>query len=391
MQYPSYDFTIVGGGLSGLICAVALARLNFRIALLEAKPFELEAQQETSQPLALSYATYLLLNEWGLWQDLESSATAIKDIHVSQRGYWGRVLLRSEESDVPALGYVVPAAALMNHFFNKVCSFPQVTVYPKTRLIQWSKETDGLLINVEEEGVEKTLNTHLLIAADGIHSSVRNLANIGVEERDYQQTAVITQVEVSQEHHGCAYERFDNEGPIALLPLPNKKMGLVWVVPSKEAQALVGMGSLAFLKKLQEHFGYRVGRFKAMGSLRQYPLKMVIAKHIAAQDLLFIGNAAHTLHPVAGQGFNLGIRDVASIVRLLEQGKSLKELSNAYEIVRKKDQRKIAQFSDSLATYFSLDLFPIPFLRSLGLTLLSNLPWAKRRFAQHAMGLFDLP
>lgn len=392
MQYPNYDIAIVGGGLAGLICAIALARLNYRIALVEAKPLEVEIDtQQTSQPLALSYATYLLLNEWEMWADLANAAVAIEDIHVSQRGHWGRVLLRSEENDVPALGYVISSAVLMKHFLSKVLSLKEITIFANTRLIGFTKEAQGFSIRAEDDTAQHQLNAKVMIAADGVHSSIRSLVNIGIEERDYQQTAVITQVEIGQDHQGCAYERFDERGPIALLPLAGKKMGLVWVVNNQDVELLVNLKPEAFLKKLQMHFGYRVGRFKTMENLRQYPLKMVIAKETAREGLILIGNAAHTLHPVAGQGFNLGIRDVAAMVRLLEQGKTLDELSKAYELERKSDQQKIAHFSDSLATYFSFDVFPIPFLRSIGLSLLSNLPWAKRRFARHAMGLFDLP
>ncbi len=390
-----YDVVIVGGGLAGMCLALTLKPTGMRVALIEAENRErLLASPAGDRALALAYGTVVELNRLDCWQGVAEHACAISHIHISDRGHFGKTRLSARHEQVPALGYVLTARALESHIAGKVTE-ANITVLSPARVVGVMAGRDAINITLKDNCDNQHLSAQVLVAADGGQSSVRQLLDIPQKSVDYQQTALVTTVKPSLPHHNTAYERFTPQGPLALLPMRNNQCAVVWTRSHEQANALMMGGEADFLAELQACFGYRLGLLKLKAPRRAFPLALIRAERMVDNRCVLIGNAAHQLHPVAGQGFNLGLRDVSQLAQHLTQGFRQQQdlgghaLLTAYANARQHDHDQVIRFTDSVVKIFSHDFLPLAAARNMGLALLDLLPGAKSVLAKKAMGYLD--
>ena len=382
---------IIGGGLVGASLALALqagakAR-GWKIVLIE--PF---APGNSYQPSydarssALSYGARQIYERLGLWQSIAPRAEPIKDIHVSDRGRFSTARLSALEEGVPALGYVVKNAWLGQCLWKGLD--PDVISWRcPAEVTRMQPLEDGYRLTLNDE---TTLDCDLAVLADGGRSGLREQLGIHVSKRPYDQSALIANITPSQAHGGMAFERFTEEGPMALLPLPENRCALVWTRLGMDAERLAALDERSFLSELQGVFGYRLGTLKQVGARHLYPLTLIEAQEQVRPHLAVLGNAAHSLHPIAGQGFNLSLRDADALARtLLASDEKLGDFATllSYQQRQTLDQQLTIGFSDQVTRLFGSDQTLISLGRNLGLLGLDLLPPAKRWFARQAMGL----
>jgi 2-octaprenyl-6-methoxyphenol hydroxylase len=394
-----YDIVIVGAGMVGASLGCALANSAYRIAILETKPFgcsDLPSYDERS--VALGYGSKNIFSALSLWPCIEHCATPIRAIHVSQRGSFGVVRINSTDANVNALGYVVANHALGRCLYQKLVGETNITVIAPARLQGLRVGSTGVRISVawspEQAGRgTEELTTRLIVAADGSASLVRELVGIKIRRAEYGQTAIVTTVTPERAHQGIAYERFTEGGPLALLPMDGGRCSVVWATLNRDIDAILNLDDASFLNRLQERFGYRLGRFKKVASRHAYPLSLIKARDVAAARVVLLGNAAHSLHPVAGQGFNLALRDVAVLAELLcqptaeEHDPGSDKVLNQFARWREFDLNKTIRFTDTLARIFTNPLGLVACTRGLGLLALDFFPPLRRTFARYGMGI----
>ncbi|MGD8558727.1 MAG: 2-octaprenyl-6-methoxyphenyl hydroxylase [Gammaproteobacteria bacterium] len=395
-----YDIVIVGGGMVGASLACALGNQPFKVAMLEAFSQDLDTPPGyDDRAIALSYGTAQIFRTLGLWESLANKVTPICNIHVSERGRLGVTRMNYRQENVDALGYVITARDFGQVLYNAVSQYGNVQFIKPARLVDLAIADDQaqatITINPEtDKATDQTISTRLLVAADGGNSSVRQLLNIDAKEQDYRQTAITANVSTQLPHHNIAYERFTPQGPMALLPMGgHHQCSLVWTRHSDNVESLLDLSDEAFLQQLQREFGNRLGTFTRVGKRSTYPLKLVRATSQVQRRVALIGNAAHTLHPIAGQGFNLGIRDVAALAQVLvDEQKAQRDIGllgalQTYQQWRQEDHRRIIGFTDNLVRIFSNRFTPLALARSLGLVATDVLPPMKHLLAQHTMGM----
>lgn len=385
------SLAIIGGGLVGASLALALqsgakAR-GWKIVLIE--PF---APGNSYQPSydarssALSYGARLIYERMGVWSAIAERAEPIMNIHVSDRGRFSTARLSAREEGVPALGYVVENAWLGQCLWKGLD--PEV--------ISWRCPAEVTHMQPMDSGYRLTLNDEtsldcdLAVLADGGRSGLREQLGIHVRKRPYDQSALIANITPSRPHDGMAFERFTDEGPMALLPLPDNRCALVWTRLGMDAKRLAEVDERSFLRELQDVFGYRLGTLKQVGVRHLYPLTLVEAREQVRPHLAVLGNAAHSLHPIAGQGFNLSLRDAQALADvLLASDKIPGDLTTllSYQQRQTPDQQLTIGFSDQVTRLFGSDQTLISLGRNLGLLGLDLMPPAKRWFARQAMGL----
>jgi 2-octaprenyl-6-methoxyphenol hydroxylase len=389
-----YDILIIGGGMVGASLARAISGKGWKIGVVEACPFESKAQPSyNDRVLALSWGTRLILQGVGVWQSLMPNAQPILDIHVSDRGHFGFTRLSGREEGVEALGYVITARALGEVLLKDLERLEDVELLCPASLHSLLMSEDRVEVNLDTEGERKTLACRLLVAADGGDSQVRQLLSIPVLEKSYAQTAIIANLTPGREHLGVAYERFTDSGPMAVLPMTEGRCSLVWTARDEQVSELLELDDGAFLARLQERFGYRLGRLQRVGRRHSYPLRLIQAKEQVRPRVALIGNASHTIHPVAGQGFNLGIRDVAVLADILievfksggDPGGS--EPLQGYAQWRRQDHKRVVTITDTLARLFANPFEPLRMARNLALVGLDITPGLKHRVARQFMGL----
>lgn len=393
---------IIGGGMVGVTLALLLARQSeLEITLVEATRFPPLVPGEPlpfrpsfdARNTALSRRTVATYRELGLWDALQEHATPIFDIHVSDRGRFGMARLNAAEEQVESFGQVIENAWLGLVLLDAVKQCPNVRIIDGATITALVSAADQVTATVQRDGETLTLQAPLLVAADGVDSTCRQLLGIGAKREDYQQTAIVTTVATHQPHANTAFERFTPAGPLALLPLPDDRRALVWTVKTGEEKALLELDDARFLAALQEAFGRRAGRFTRVGKRFAYPLALTLAQQQVQPRIVILGNAAHTLHPVAGQGFNLCLRDClalservrAAVVAGSDPGDFA--MLQDYEAARRVDQHRVVQFSDKLVRGFGSQLPGWSTLRNLGMVGFDLLPAAKQALARYAMGL----
>lgn len=375
------DITIIGGGPVGAVLALALQQgdANLRVSVLEAQPAT--SPRSDSRTLALAHGSRLILERVGIWQKLPT-VTPITRIHISQRGSFGRAVLSAEEAGLPALGYVISYAELQNALQQSLqqCGAQYLTGAKVTTV---TPGVDQAQVQYEHEGVAQCGTALLAVLADG-GRSLQDIPGIVREKRDYQQSAVICQVRTSLPHHNLAYERFTEEGPAALLP-SGDAYALVWTTTPQRAQELLALPEAEFLQQLQAHFGDRQGRFVSIGPRNTFPLGLQQSKPTIAARLVLIGNAAQMLHPVAGQGFNMGLRDAWELAQNVLRCGYQQEPSaigddamlKHYVAGRRLDTQGGVFFTDLLVRGFSNALPGLRQARGVALSVLDALPPAK--------------
>jgi len=366
-----FDVLVVGGGPVGAAVALALRGSGLAVGLLEQRAPQ--AARSDPRPVALSYGSRLILERLGVWQRLQP-ATAIEHIHISQRGGFGRVALDASEAGLPALGYVVDYGKLATTLAGALDAESGCRPI-RAKVIGLEGGHDEASARYEGEAGPSHATARLIAVADG-----GGLAVAQTRTRDYRQAVVTTRVTSEAPHRNTAYERFTPEGPLALLPM-GRQLALVWTTTPARAQRLCEIGEPEFLEQLQSAFGGRLGAFREARARAQYPLALRAAVRAAPPRVALIGNAAQTLHPVAGQGLNLGLRDAWELATTIRNGGPTAMGSpaqiRAYRAARRLDRAGGIGFTDALVRLFSNDFPPLRLARGLGLAALGAFPPAR--------------
>lgn len=381
-----YDLAIVGGGLVGASLAVALHGSGLRVALIEAAAPPLAEAAWDERCIGLNEATRRIFDSLGVWGAMCGDAEAIAATHVSEQGRFGVARFHASEAGLDALGYNTPLRAIHGSLLQRVRDSGAATLLCPARVDD--VQVDGEYVHLHGAALDGGLRARLLVAADGARSPIRQRFGIATEAHDYAQTAIVSSVRTQREHAGIAHERFTPDGPIAVLPRPGRVCTVVWTVPTDVAERLLALSEAAFLQALQAAFGHRLGQFSALGRRGAHPLMRVLSTRLVAERTVFVGNAAQTLHPVVAQGFNLGLRDVATLADLLPDysDPGCAALLHAYADRRRDDRRQAADFTDGLVRLFSNRVPALGELRHLGLSALNLSGPLKRRMLQRSLG-----
>ncbi len=380
-----YDITIVGGGLVGAALALGLRGSGLKIAAVEQVARTAGVQPSYDErTLVLNEVSRQVLDRLGLWPAIAPDAHPIRRIHVSDRGRFGRVLLSAEAHGLAAFGYVVAAHRLGAVFVPALAAMSELDQYCPARLIGLAPGEHA--IGVELDG--ERFKSRLVVGADGADSAVRRLLGMAAGTYDYRQTAIIANLSSERAHDDTAYERFTTTGPLALLPHGPGRMGLVWTVAAEQAESALALDDGAALAALQARFGRRLGRLTRIGKRQAYPLRLVHAAHPLARRAVLIGNAAHTIHPISAQGFNLGLRDASALAASLRGAADPGDaaLLAAYQKGRDCDQQATIRYTDTLVRLFRNDTPGFRFLRSAALVAHQWLPAVQRRLVYGALG-----
>lgn len=415
-QQEQQKVAIVGGGHVGLSFALLLAHHGIASTLIEKYRYptvnpddeQAKSQYLDSRNTALSRRTVQIYQEIGLWTELQSHACRIDEVHVSEQGSFGHAKLNKEEEKVESFGQVMENAWLGRKLLLAVQASPLITILDGTSVVSQSQNSNSVTIGYkpsdDEDASEQQLTADILVACDGRDSSIRQLLNIGTKVYDYQQSGIVGVVMTDKPHDHVAIERFSPAGPLAVLPLTDAdgdgneptqqgyRRSVVWVCPKgQEAQYLTD--DAHFLQTLQTAFGQRAGNFVQAGKRGCYPLTKVLADKQVDGRIVIMGNAAHTLHPVAGQGFNLCMRDAHVLATMLSnQITRGADIGNpqfllSYEQARLKDQKRVIKFCDAVVLGFTHKNPVVKFARNLGLLAFDKVPNVKPIVATYAMGL----
>jgi 2-octaprenyl-6-methoxyphenol hydroxylase len=326
---------------------------------------------------------------------IEREATAIRRIHVSDQGRFGFTRIEAKEQGLSALGYVVVNRVMGAALWRRLSAEPSITVLAPAKVQSMQLQPHSQRIECAMEGGVRIVEAKLAIAADGARSTLRQSAGIGSSSWDYQQVALVSNVLSQHFHDHVAYERFTDAGPLALLPLTEGRLGVVWTFRPETAKEMTALGDAEFLARLQDTFGFRLGRFTRVGQRQLYPLSLTRSDEYVAERLAIVGNAAQTLHPIAGQGFNLGLRDAVSLAEVLADGLAQGggEFDSGdgmwlqrYREWRAADRSNIVRFTDGLVRVFSQPLAPIKLLRNAGMLAFDLMPAAKDALSQLSLG-----
>jgi 2-octaprenyl-6-methoxyphenol hydroxylase len=384
-----HDVAIVGGGLVGASLAIALDRIGVDVALVEATPAGTLPVVFDQRNLSFAEATVNALAALGVLQKLQAPGAPIRRIHVSRRGDFGRVRLDAADYGREAFGQVVVARDFGQALEARLSELTHLARYRPARFLALGEgDADARVLRIRDDSGERALSARLLVAADGTRSGVREALGIGADEHDYAQTLFVARVRAERSPDGTAYERFGDDGPTALLPRGDRHYGVIHGVARADAEAVAALDAAAWLARLQQAFGWRVGAFLDAGPRSAYPAIRVRAARTTASRAVLVGNAAQTLHPVGAQGFNLGLRDALTLAELIEAGgdPGADSLLAAYAQRRREDRERTLAFSDGLAR---LTANPVPLLRPLrsaGLLALDRLPAAQAMLVGGAMG-----
>ncbi len=393
-----YDVLIVGGGMVGASLAVALIPLNLKVGLVDAYEFGVAEQPSyDDRAIALSYGSSLIYKGMGLWDELAAKTTPINKIHISDRGHFGAARLSAEKENVPALGYLAESRILGKQLYDRLANSDIELIVP-AMVNAFDEKEEHLLVTLQQGEKQSQLKTRLLVGSDGTQSKIRELSGIGVNRSEYNQAALIANISTEKAHHNEAFERFTETGPIALLPLSDNRCSLVWThdtsAGDEQLKTTLALDDQAFLNKLGDEFGYRLGRFTKVGKRSSYPLALLTSTRNTAKRIVIIGNASHTMHPVAGQGLNLALRDIAVLAELISQykndelaGVGSDKLLQDYEKQREGDLKTTVRYTDSLVRLFSNDNFLLGHARAGGLMTVDRIAPLRKWITRQSMGI----
>ncbi|MDH2620744.1 FAD-dependent monooxygenase [Acinetobacter baumannii] len=394
---------IVGGGMVGLSLSLMLAKANIAVKLLEAVKYPNYDDQNVApyhssfdaRNTALSRRSVQIYQKLGLWDALQQHATPILQVHITEQGSFGKARLVAEQEKVESFGQVIENAWLGRVLLTQVRQQPLIELIDGVQVTALTQDAEQVHIEAQRGDELLKLESKLLIAADGRDSFCRQAIGVGVDVHDYDQVAIVTTVQTSKPHEHVGFERFSALGPLALLPLPGEYCrSVVWPVKKgTEGEWLGEENDQHFLDALQKTYGDRAGKFEKTGKRFSYPLSQVLAHKQAVGRVILMGNAAHTIHPVAGQGFNLCLRDADVLLRyLVNQLSASDDIGNpdnllAYEQARLSDQQRVIKFCDTVVRGFSNQNPLLKLIRNTGLIAFDVIPGVKPLVANYAMGL----
>ena len=384
------DVLIIGGGLVGASLACALENSGLAVHVVEAHPLKSDAQPSyDDRTVALSWGSRCIFEGMGLWDAMADRLEAIKTIHISDKGHFGATRLRHDEEHVEALGYVAENRVLGEVLYQRLQQNRNLALHCPAELVSIEQTADRAVATIRMDRQESNLSARLLVAADGVVSQVRELLHIGSSSQDYGQSAVIANVTPGFKHDNVAYERFTDQGPVAFLPMTANRCSVVWTVPTAQADALMRLGDEAFLRQLQQRFGFRLGKLQKAGQRQLYPLRLIETTQVVRDRVVMVGNAAHTIHPVAGQGFNLALRDIAILTELIAASPDPGDRNTLQTYVerREDDARRVYRFTDGLVKIFSNSNAALGHLRAAGLVAVGLVPLLRHQLARQSMGL----
>jgi 2-polyprenyl-6-methoxyphenol 4-hydroxylase len=395
-----FDITIIGGGMVGISLALLLAKQKrWKVLVLESRTVKSEERPEynaqfDARSTALSWTSRCIFQKMGIWHKIEQQAQAITSIHVSDRGHFGMTRLEAKEADVDALGYVVENSWLGAVLMQQVAQ-TDICMKGDTTIRAINPKSQSVQLEIDVDGQPQTINSQLLVVADGAESACAKMLGIHQHSKAYGHSAIVANISLGQSHNKVAYERFTDQGPMALLPLPDfnnrHRCSLVWTQASEQAETLMSADDSVFLETLQARFGDRLGVFKQVGEKVSYPLVLTTSEEQVRRRLVVVGNAAHSLHPVAGQGFNLSLRDINCLAQCLTdqpQKADVGELEPllSYQNQRDNDQSNTLMFTDNLSKLFGLSSPAIALGRNTGLLMMDLVPTLRKQFAHFGMG-----
>jgi 2-octaprenyl-6-methoxyphenol hydroxylase len=385
------DVAIIGGGMVGASLAAALIGTGVRVLLIESVAFDSGAQPSfDARTTALGNTSRRIFESLGIWAAIAREAAAIRSIHISDAGRFGFARLEAQEQGVEAFGYVVANRALGAALWKRLREASELTLRVPARLTHLKIDAPGAELTVADAaGAPEVFSARLVVAADGAHSQVRVAAGIAAEVEDYAQVALVANVATDEPHAGRAFERFTPAGPLAVLPLYDGARAVIWACTPERAQRLLALDETGYLKELQAAFGWRAGRFTTAGRRASYPLRLTRAAAPIAARAVLIGNAAQALHPVAGQGFNLGLRDAAMLAEVIADTSGdvgAPERLQRFAAWRARDRRGVVRFTDGLVKLFGDTRPGAGLLRNLGLLAFDLTPPAKSALARVSAG-----
>ncbi len=386
MSALEVDVAIIGGGMVGASLALALEGTGVSALLVEGTaPDSREQPSFDDRTTALGNASRRIFQGLGVWDELAPQAAAIRAIHVSDAGRFGFARLDAAEQGIEAFGYVISNRVIGSALWNRIRGVDGLRLRVPARPDQVEVRPDRVSFRVGPEAV----SARLVVAADGAHSLVRAAAGIEADVEDYGQIAVVAHVAADRPHDGTAYERFTQSGPLAVLPLQDGSYGVIWTCTPERAAEVLSFDDATYLRQLQERFGWRAGRFVRVGARASYSLKLTRAAATVATRTVLIGNAAQALHPVAGQGFNLGLRDAAMLAEVIARAEGdvgSPELLQKFSAWRAGDRKGVVRFTDGLVKLFADNRPGVGVLRNLGLLLFDLTPPAKSALARVSAG-----
>ncbi|PVZ72623.1 2-octaprenyl-6-methoxyphenyl hydroxylase [Pelagibaculum spongiae] len=392
-QSIDFDILICGGGMAGASLALALAPQGWKIGIVEAvEPSSNLQPSYDDRSIALAQASANLFRNINLWPQLEPHCQPIRSIHVSDKGRFGVTRIQPQSIGLDALGYVIEVRPLGQVLHQKIAQTDNIHLICPAKLASLQQNKNSCQIAIETSDGVHQLSSKLLIAADGALSPVRRLLGLNHDQSDYDQSAIIANVTTEIAHAGRAFERFTDSGPLAMLPLTENRCSLVWCVKKHQLEQHMALDDQQFAEQLQQRFGWRLGRIEKAGQRSHYPLLQMRVPQQIKDRVMLIGNAAHAVHPVAGQGLNLGLRDVAELVESLsgltsQQDPVLDGRLTEYQKWRNADQRKILLATHSLVTLFSNQSNLLGHLRGASLAGMDLWQPVKKMLARQATGL----
>ncbi|HCS13169.1 MAG: ubiquinone biosynthesis protein [Zetaproteobacteria bacterium CG06_land_8_20_14_3_00_59_53] len=395
-QQNIHDVAIVGGGLAGAALAITASRMGLSVALIEAQWVASFAETKPERVIALSYGSRCHLEQLGVWEAIaRAGAAPIRKVHVCEPGNRGEVGMHRGEADVEALGYVVQNAHVLSALYK---AMPQdVQIYAPAQLQSLAVDTDGVQLSIRQQDGDSGLQARLLVGADGTMSRVRKLCGIGSRGWDHNRFGLVASVTPKIPHHDVAHECFRPDGPLAFLPLDAGRYSIVWTLSPRDAARIGQLDDAAFLRWLEIEAGQEMqahlGGFVSVGPRALFPFEYRVTERFTAQRVALIGNAAHTMHPVAGQGLNLGLRDVTDLSRAMQRavdgGRDVGAPVVLEEYAQKRcvDTASVTVFTEGLNALFCNELLPVKLARGLGMAGMDRLPALRRWLLRHAAGL----
>ena len=389
-----YDVAIVGGGMVGASFALALRHTKARVLLIEGVAHDSPAQPSFDErTTALGNGSRQIFESLGVWQHMVGDSAPIRSIHVSDAGRFGVARLAAQEQGVEAFGYVVPNRVIGRVLWQELRTSPNITLAVPASLAGATLREDGVELEIHADGKVERVRAAVAVAADGAGSVLRASAGIDAGIEDYDQVAIVLNAATDRPHAGEAFERFTPSGPLAVLPRKDHQdagaYAVVWAVRPDRAAELLALDDAAFAAELQQVFGWRAGRWIRIGKRNTYPLSLSRAQDTVAGRVVLIGNAAQALHPVAGQGFNLGLRDAATLAEMLAQFPPAHEAGESlarFAAWRDEDRKGVTRFTDGLVKLFGSDRPGLGLVRNFGLLMFDLSPAAKRALSRVSWG-----